>query len=50
MILPLQGLEGLTNIAGSLNVHENDVLVALQGVDGLKTVGGAVRIVDARRP
>ena len=48
----LQGLEGLTIIAGSLMItssNGNDVLTSLQALDGLKTVGYDVELVGSRK-
>ena len=42
------GLEGLTNIAGSLIFSSNGVLASLQGLDRLRTVGGDVVIQGNR--
>ena len=44
MLTSLHGLEGLTNIAGSLASNGDDVLASLQGFDGLMTVGSDVRV------
>ena len=35
-VTSMQGLEGVTNIAGSLKIFMNTVLAALQGLDGLR--------------